>query len=238
MSDFDAFARDYATGAERRPAPAVVELLGDVAGLRILDAGCGPGVHLETLLRRGASSATGIDESERMLEAARERLGNSADLLPGDLAVRLGDLGDASFDRVLLSGVLHHLDDPGVVLAEIRRVLAPRGRLAVSTHHPTADWLQFGGSYFGVETVEQSWGDHAGISVRRAPLEVLVAEFREAGFLIESIVEPRPSGGHGSTGHGGGAERAGTHPPAAGFGADRGRGEDAPGAIAFALVPR
>ena len=59
--------------------PAIVALAGDVAGRRVLDAGCGSGPVLAALRDRGAI-VTGFDSSPGMLEQARQRLGDDADL--------------------------------------------------------------------------------------------------------------------------------------------------------------
>jgi ubiquinone/menaquinone biosynthesis C-methylase UbiE len=55
-----------------------------VAGRRILDVGCGAGPLLAALRERGAV-VTGVDSSTKMLELARQRLGDGADLHPADL---------------------------------------------------------------------------------------------------------------------------------------------------------
>ena len=52
--------------------PAFLELIGDISGLRILDAGCGEGQNTRTFARLGAE-LTGIDLSEKMIQFARER---------------------------------------------------------------------------------------------------------------------------------------------------------------------
>ena len=55
--------------------PAMLSLLDeDLAGQHILDAGCGPGIYSEILLKRGAE-VTGIDVSENMIQHARTRNG-------------------------------------------------------------------------------------------------------------------------------------------------------------------
>lgn len=73
-------------------------------------------------------------------------------------------LEDQSFDAALLALVIHHLDDRVAALRELYRVLRPGACLVVSTHHPTADWLRMGGSYFTIETIEETWS--RGWSVR------------------------------------------------------------------------
>jgi SAM-dependent methyltransferase len=56
--------------------PTVLGLVGDVAGQRVLDAGCGPGLYAEAPASMGAD-VTAIDASEEQLRIARGRLGDS-----------------------------------------------------------------------------------------------------------------------------------------------------------------
>ena len=114
--------------------PAMLALAGDVAGHRILDAGCGSCLLSAALRDRGAV-VTAVDASAGMLALARRRLGD-------DLALHVVDLRDplpfaeGAFDDVVASLVLHYLEDWGPRLAEIRRVLRPGGRLIASVDHP------------------------------------------------------------------------------------------------------
>jgi SAM-dependent methyltransferase len=82
----DAYARVNENGLFNRwyARPAVLDLLGDVAGRRILDAGCGSGPLLADLTERSARAA-GFDASPVMIQLARERLGGGADLKVADL---------------------------------------------------------------------------------------------------------------------------------------------------------
>ena len=107
-----------------------------MAGRRILDAGCGSGPLFAALRDRGAI-VTGFDKSAGMLELARRRLGDDADLQVADLGRPL-PFPDGAFDDVIASLVLHYLEDWGPALAELRRVLKPGGRLIVSVDHPFA----------------------------------------------------------------------------------------------------
>jgi SAM-dependent methyltransferase len=88
-------------------------------GQRLLEIGCGTGIFLE-VLHNGGFDVTGLDASPAMLEEARTRLGNRADL-------HLGDAGhlpfaDKEFDFCVLFAVLEFCSDPGLVLLEARRV--------------------------------------------------------------------------------------------------------------------
>jgi SAM-dependent methyltransferase len=197
---YDQFAAAYAADNESNAfnalyeRPAMLSLLGDVGGRRVLDAGCGAGALAETLLERGAT-VTGLEISPRMAELARRRLGQRARIEVADLGRPLTMCADAAFDIVAASLVLHYLEHWEPTLLEFRRVLVPGGVLAISTHHPTMDWPLSGGGYFETRLITETWhkGDaHARVTFWRRPLTAMVASFRAAGFVIDDIVEPMP----------------------------------------------
>ena len=95
---------------------------------RVLDVGCGAGAVLGPVSR--LASATGIELSPAMAERARVAAPD-AHVVVGDAASLPFD--DASFDVVLSSFVVFFLDDPTAALREWRRVIAPGGRLVMST---------------------------------------------------------------------------------------------------------
>ena len=97
-----------------------------MAGRRILDVGCGSGPLFAALRDRGAI-VTGFDSSTGMLKQARQRLGDGADLQVAALGSPL-PFPDGAFDDVIAALVLHYLEDWGLALAELRRVLKPGGR--------------------------------------------------------------------------------------------------------------
>ncbi|GAB3299709.1 methyltransferase domain-containing protein [Epidermidibacterium keratini] len=199
MSDYEAFADQFAAHAEgsafnaHYDRPAVLALLGPVTGLRVLDVGCGPGLYLEELLRRGAAKVIGSDASQRMVELARARVGENAELRVHDLNEPMPWMSTGSGERVVMALTIHHLERPRVALHEAHRVLTADGRIVISTVHPISDWMQLGGSYFADEIVEDTWNVGWDVRFRRAPLEALVADFKAAGFVIEDLVEPRPA---------------------------------------------
>ncbi len=190
---FEAHANDSAYNAHY-DRPAVLALLGEVEGWRVLDAGCGPGLYAEELLARGAD-VVAVDASEPMVELAQRRLGSRAVVRRADLNEPL-PFADEEFDVVLCPLVIHHVDDRAATLREFFRVLRPGGRVVLSTQHPTTDWLRKGGSYFDVREEVDVWDrDDTTYSVRfwREPLTSLCAAVAEAGFLIERLVEPLPT---------------------------------------------
>ncbi len=119
--------------------PAINELLGNVSGRHVLDAGCGSGPTLVDLVEGGAT-VVGIDGSHAMIDIARKRLGTETDLRVADLGAPL-PFDDGTFDDVVCSLALHYLEDWQSPLAQMRRVLKPGGRLILSLEHPFAIWF-------------------------------------------------------------------------------------------------
>ena len=197
-SFFEPFAHDYERHAAISPynalydRPATLDLCGDVRDLRVFDAGCGPGLYAEELIRRGAREVEGVDASPTMVELARDRVKERATFRTHDLQAPLEWLGSESFDLALMALVIHHLDDRAAALREMHRILRPDGALVVSTHHPTGDWVRHGGSYFEVSVIEETWSRGWNVRYWRMPLTQSVTEFTDAGFVIERLVEPRP----------------------------------------------
>jgi len=206
VNAYDSFAEAYTAENEANlingyyQRPAMLALAGDVAGRRILDAGCGSGPLFAALRDRGAV-VSGFDASAGMLELARRRLGDGADLRVADLGSPL-PYPDDTFDDVVAALVLHYLEDWGPALAELRRVLKPGGRLIASVDHPFAIHLmhrQAGREaeykYFDTTNWIEEWtfGDQSAmVSLWHRPLHAMIEAFTAAGFRITVISEPEP----------------------------------------------
>jgi SAM-dependent methyltransferase len=200
---YEQLADAYAKRIDAKPhnayleRPATLSLLPDVGGKRVLDAGCGTGAYSEWLVGQSAE-VVGFDASPKMLEHARERLGDSVDLRIHDLTEPLDFLGNGSFDVVLAALVLDYVEDWVPVLREFSRVLRDDGVLVLSIGHPAMDFILKEGveDYFRVERVEMWW---TGFGVRvlmpsyRRPLGYMTEALHEAGFLIERLIEARPT---------------------------------------------
>jgi SAM-dependent methyltransferase len=151
---YDVFADEFLDHARNNlynahyDRPACLSLLGDVAGLTVLDAACGPGLYAEELAARGAN-VIGFDQSPRMAELSEQRVPTGR-FHAHDLADPLDWLPDQSVDLVLFALALEYVDDRIRALREFRRVLRPAGALVLSRQHPTGDWPRHGGSYFDV----------------------------------------------------------------------------------------
>src|SRR5262245_31009546 len=105
-----------------RHAPAAPSL--------IVDVGCGTGRFTFPLAERFAAHVIGIDPSETMLAAARQKTTTGSVEFRQAPAEHL-PLADGTADIVFMSMMLHHLNDRAAAARESRRILAPKGRVYV-----------------------------------------------------------------------------------------------------------
>jgi ubiquinone/menaquinone biosynthesis C-methylase UbiE len=104
-------------------------------GMHVLDVGCGTGIHLQ-LYQRSGCIVYGIDLSPSMLQVARRRLGDGANLYLGD-ASRM-PYQEEEFDLIIISTVLHEMP-PRVrdaVIDESKRICKQDGRILLIDFHP------------------------------------------------------------------------------------------------------
>ena len=202
MAEYDDFAEAYSAHNDQSlfnayyNQPEILRLAGDVDGLRVLDAGCGAGQVAEALRTRGAV-VSGFDQSAAMLALAAERLGDDIDLRVADLAAPL-PYPDAAFDLVVASLSLHYVEDWSAALAEVRRVLAPDGRLLVSVIHPVVYAVVYpDADYFALTQYTEDYvfgGRPARMTYWHRPPQDVLNAFIEAGFRIAQVTEPPPAG--------------------------------------------
>ncbi|MBK8198542.1 MAG: bifunctional 2-polyprenyl-6-hydroxyphenol methylase/3-demethylubiquinol 3-O-methyltransferase UbiG [Acidobacteria bacterium] len=113
-----------------------------LAGLRLLDIGCGGGLVCEPMTRLGAS-VTGVDASEANIKTAlthASEQGLGIDYRAGT-AEGLLAAGEAPFDIVLNLEVVEHVADPAQFLADTARLVKPGGLMIVATLNKTAKAL-------------------------------------------------------------------------------------------------
>ena len=151
---------------------AVIELLDLNGEERFLDVGCGPGAALEYAAATGAAVA-GIDPSPSMVSRAAKRV-PAADVRVG--SAEAIPYPDDSFSVVINIASFHHWADREAGLREIRRVLAPGGKLQI------------------VEGVIREGKDGHGLDPRDA--EVLDARLKELGYTGTSIERIEPGWRH------------------------------------------
>lgn len=182
----EAYERYLVPGMFESWADGLVQEAGLQPGDRVLDVGCGTGV----VARRAAAElgpdgdVVGLDLNEGMLDVARDESAG----IGARIGWRQGDATELpfpneAFDVVLCQQVLQFVSNPAAALREMRRVLAPDGRLALSAWRP----IDFHGSYVTMaDALERHVGEEAAAMMRspfppwdRTELRDLV---REAGF--------------------------------------------------------
>ena len=176
--------------------PAMRGRLGEVAGLTVLDAGCGPGFLAAYLAGKGAA-VTGFDISPRMVELARKRAGGAVRLFVADMAGEIPELVSGGFDIVASSLAIDYVRDWTVPLNTFYRALKPGGRLVFSVQHPLGAYLWYKPeSAFGVQYVEAKWRGFGGEPVTvpdyYRSFEEMINPLVAAGFSIEKLSDARP----------------------------------------------
>lgn len=166
--DARAWSQEYARSREegavhgyglRRRTDMAIDLLSDIAGVgpyRLLDVGTADGKMLERLSREYPWGAfVGVEASGALARVARR---TGLDVVAGD--GRRLPFSDRSFDAVLLSATLKHLQQYRRVLEEIRRVLVPSGRLVILEPTPHGIRLGLLAGHFDRRYLHNVWSLH------------------------------------------------------------------------------
>ena len=118
--------------------PELTEVLRLRRGSVLLDVACGRGAYGLLIAKRAGTQLIGVDFSAQALSEAREqaaRMGvSNASFRVGELTAT--GLADASVDAVLCTDAIQFPDEPAVAYQEIRRVLKPDGRAALTCWEP------------------------------------------------------------------------------------------------------
>ncbi|MDQ3741617.1 MAG: class I SAM-dependent methyltransferase [Actinomycetota bacterium] len=183
-----------------------LQVLGDVSGLDVLELGCGAAQWSIALAGRGAR-VTGLDQSAEQLRHAREAAAAaSADVAFVQASAESVPLDDASFDVVFCDHGAIGWADPLVLIPEAARLLRSGGLLAwcwgtafLESHWP------LDAERAGTELVRDYHGMHRfedetdGTILFMLPHSGVIAALRDAGLVVEQLVEPVPPEGATST---------------------------------------
>lgn len=200
---YEAFAPDV---YDDPPIVALLDLVGDVTGLRLLDLACGHGRLTRELARRGAQ-VSGVDISTSLLDKARaheetEPLGIT--YVQAD-AVAPGVLDGELFDGVVCHFGLSDIDDLQGAVATVARVLRPGGFFAFSILHPcfpgwaargaNPSW-QPGRGYFA-EGWWRADGPPGGLRPRVGANHRMLSTYLNTlagnGLMVAEVAEPQPT---------------------------------------------
>ena len=131
------------------------EAIAETAPTRVLEVGCGPGEASARIMRELTADVVAIDQSDRMVELARE---SGVDARVGDAQALPFD--DGEFDCALAAWMLYHVADLDRCLAELARVLRRGGRLVAVTNG--ADHLAELWHLVGVDRIPLTFGRENG----------------------------------------------------------------------------
>ena len=172
--------------AYRRRARTLLAYLELNDGLRVLDCGCGMGVYLHLMSQLRTLHLVGVDGDLRRLRQAQPHV---------TAAVEIAQLpfAPATFDRILLSEVLEHLDDDGGTLQSLYALLRPNGIMALSVpcaNYPfwwdpinaTREWLGMA-PITNAGPITGIWSNH----VRLYTPAQLRRVAEQAGFVVEQL---------------------------------------------------
>ncbi|HFS0969438.1 TPA: class I SAM-dependent methyltransferase [Pseudomonas aeruginosa] len=106
------------------------------AGARVADIGCGGGIYAMAWRALGAQSVTGVDFSEQMVAAAREKAAGLDHIEFKQGTADATGLASLSVDVVFQRGLIHHLKNYDSCFLEANRLLVPNGHLLVQDRTP------------------------------------------------------------------------------------------------------
>ena len=198
--------------------PCIERVMGNVAGKRLLDAGCGEGYLARHYARRGAQ-VVGVDFSSSLIDICKKM---SKDL---EIKFHVGDICDlnfihnAQFHLILCNLVLLNVDCYEAALQEFHRVLKAKGSLIFSIVHPAFNIYGPGrwklgeknrktqrrkghhfiiDDYFIEKEYRVRWKSLSGeefpqeFSFFHRTISSYIRALRKAGFTITALEEPQP----------------------------------------------
>ncbi|MGY5852978.1 MAG: methyltransferase domain-containing protein [Candidatus Thorarchaeota archaeon] len=200
--------------------PCVEQLIGNVEGKKLLDAGCGEGYLSRYYSKKGAI-VTGIDISNKLIEKCIEITKNegiNSDFKVGDIC-NLTGISKSEYDLVLCNLVLLNIPCLNDALKEFHRVLRDDGELVFSIVHPAFNFYGPGqwemgekspetkrreglffkvDNYFDEKEYQRYWRTREGtrfpqpISFFHRTLSSYFDSLHKSGFTLVNFQEPLP----------------------------------------------
>ncbi len=191
--------------------PAMYANLPDLTGKHVLSLGCGSGEDTQYLLSKGAIESVGIDISIELINIASTSYPDCTVMDMEHL-----DFPDASFDFVYSSLAIHYIEDWSTVFNEVYRLLKPDSFFLFSCGHPIRTAMdvtentetiklrqlsvrqdkilktvEICGNYLERRCMTDALPRGA-VTTWHKPICEIMNEAKQAGFLLETFVEPQP----------------------------------------------
>ena len=185
--------------------PAMMKLLPDVKGKKVLDLGCGYGDNETDFVNRGASYVLGIDLSEKMLGVAKEKNSHA------NVEYRQMDMADidkieGKFDLVYSSLAFHYVEDFHKLIKNIYSLLNEGGIILFSQEHPLTTSTVGKGTFNkdGEKYISYTFSNYNeggkrvvnwfidGLVKYHRPFAQVFNAITDAGFKLLRVEEPKP----------------------------------------------
>ena len=182
-------------------------ILPPVAGKDVLDLGCGYGWHCAWAADQGAVSVLGIDCSEKMLAAAREK-NPRPQVEYRRLPMEEAAFAPGQFDLVLSSLALHYVADWEEAVGRVHTWLKTGGHFVFTVEHPVftaqgpQDWIygekgeirHFPVDNYFYEGRRQAVFLGEDVVKHHRTLTTYLETLLRNGFALRHVVEPQPPG--------------------------------------------
>jgi SAM-dependent methyltransferase len=182
--------------------PDLLDLLGEAAGRRVLDLGCGDAQIGRELLAAGAASYLGVEPSTNMVQAGTATLAGTAGQIT-HATIEAWDYPAGAFDLAISRLALHYVEDVATTFRRVFGTLSPGGRLVFSVEHPVITSFSLaldGGGQRQAWTVDDyhvqgrrvtHWLGGEVVKYHRT-VETYVGALLGAGFTLEALREGSP----------------------------------------------
>ena len=187
--------------------PAFMALLPDLCGRVVLDMGCGMGERCMDFIRRGAARVVGIDISENMLAAAREKNSHPQIEYLRLPMERAGEL-EGPFDVVVSSLAMHYVQDYAGVVSGVYGLLKTGGTFVFSQESPLNTCFSTGErwtrdadgnkihanlSNYSVDGERETRWFVDGVKKHHRSFSTVINTLVDVGFAVERLAEPVPT---------------------------------------------
>lgn len=187
--------------------PALVSMMPDLKGKRVLDLGCGFGEHCKLFVDCGAEKVVGIDISNKMLEVAKKENSDPRIVYVNMPMEEIAQLNE-SFDVVVSSLALHYVEDFIGVVQSVYTLLNTDGVFLFSQEHPLVTCHSGGSRWtrddngekkymnlanYGVEGEREATWFVDNVKIYHRTFSNIVNTLIEVGFSIEKMIEPLPT---------------------------------------------
>ena len=169
--------------------PALRAMLPPLAGLRVVDLGCGFGWFCRWASEAGASEVLGLDVSANMLARARETTSDPA-IAYRQADLETVDLAPAAVDLAHSALALHYIGNLPRLLLAVHRALVPGGSFVFSAEHPL--YTAQGPEYLDEGPRTSDWLAK-GVVKQHRTLATLLNLLIEAGFALRHVEEWGPT---------------------------------------------